>query len=349
MATLLKAKTFKAEFIRAGTVKYDDETILIREENLDKIAKNFEGSATIIEHGFVTDGNIDDLKVGVCGKLNPNSSNGFRVIDIIIDDDRGLQAINSGMTVSCSFMATETREGGTYNNVPYDREIINANGLHMALVNEPRYEEAIIMENSKSTKKDSGISNLIGAAMFKFFNNSKKEKEMDLEKTNIIIEGKSFKASEVFDNSKEGLVFKSNLFDNTKEEEEEDKDKKDNESEKKAEEKKEKKVEKKEEDKDNKANEADDKKEKKDNETETFKLLNGEMKTSKELVVMANKMIKDNEKEEEEEKEDKPKNNSKAPLKEAEDKQISSYNNEVIKKNSYVSIEESRNLGKELF
>ena len=342
MTSLTKAKLFIGEFLRAGTVKYEDEVILIREENLDRIVKNFEGSPVIIGHEYVTNDNIDEIKVGTCGKVHLGGQLGFRAIDMIIDDDKGLQAINSGMSISCSLKPTETREGGTYNNVPYDREVINAEGLHMALVEDPRYEEAAIYSNSKSSDKEAKDNNLIKAAMFKIFNNSKKS-DMDLENTNILINGESFKASDILENSKDGLVLKTDLLNNEKKEEEKE-EKKDNEKEEEKEEKesKDNEAEKEEEKKDNEKEEEE--KEEKNNASDTFKLSNGEEKTSKQLVEMANELVKMKEK-----KDEKEKNNSKLPLKEALDNAIKSASNEEVKESSYVSCKRSADLGSKLF
>ncbi len=324
MTTLTKGKTFKAQFIRAGVVKYDDETILVREENLHMIANSFEGVPVIVGHEFITENNVDDLKVGICGKANLGGGfNGFKDIDIIIDDDRGLQAINAGFSVSCSLKPTKTLGSGTYNNVPYDREVTEAQGLHMALVEEPRYEEAVIFENSKSSKDKEKDNNIIKASMFKLFNNSKKNKEMDLENTNILIGEKTFKASEVLENSKDGksLILKSDIFNNEGDKDKEDKDKKDNQGEKG--EKGEKDKAKGESDKADKSsestksdkakdNEHDDDDDKKDNtgdhKGKMFKV-NGKDRTEDEVLRMAAAFDKkDNEKEED--KEEKSKDNS---------------------------------------
>ncbi len=45
-------------------------------------------------------------------------------------------------------------EGGTENNIPYDREFTKLNFVHLALVDNPRYERANIVFNSKDEKDD---------------------------------------------------------------------------------------------------------------------------------------------------------------------------------------------------
>ena len=360
MATLTKGKTFGAEFIRAGVVKYDNEVILIREENLDRIAQAFEGVPIIIGHEIITEDNVDNLKVGIAGKTgNTPIYNGFRTIDIIIDNDEGLQAINGGAKVSWSGRAAKTLDGGTYNNVPYDREIVEIEGLHIGLVDDPRYEEATIYENSKSSDKEDD-NNLIKAAMFNIFNNSKKEKDMDLENTKILVNGETFQASDLFDNSKDGLVLKTNVLDNEKEDKKDDEDKKDNEkkedekdmkdnqSEKEAEDEAEKKEKAKRNESEDK--EEEDKKDEKDNVSETYKMANGEEKTMKEVLEMANKFLKMSEKKNEEKKEDKEKakDNSKKPIGDALNNSISSYG-EKKKESGYIPSDKGQELGSKLF
>jgi hypothetical protein len=350
MSSLLKGRTFKAEIIRAGTVKYDNETILIREENLDKIVKAFEGVPAIIGHESIDESNIDTLKVGRSGKSGMGV-NGFRNIDMIIDDDRGIQAINNGAKVSWSGKPIKTLEGGTYNNVPYDREIVEVEGLHIGLVDDPRYEEAAIYENSKSSKNDDKDDNqIIKSAMFNLFNNSKNNKEMDLENLNIMVGEESFKASDLLENSKEGLRLKTEILENEKDKEEEKKEEpKENEKE---EEKEEPKDNEKEEKKEDEESEKPKDNEKKDDE-DMYELSNGDKKSMKSIIEMANKYMdmkaKDNEKEEDEEKKkDKTMNNSKTPIKDAIVKADSSPHKEG-KASNYVSLDKGLELGKELF
>lgn len=58
--------------------------------------------------------------------------------------------IKKGWNVSCSYDYTKSAEGGTENNIPYDIEFLDGEFTHLAIVNNPRYERANIVFNSKT-------------------------------------------------------------------------------------------------------------------------------------------------------------------------------------------------------
>ena len=60
-------------------------------------------------------------------------------------------------SVSCSYdFLEQDDEGGTENNIPYDREFTKLNFVHLALVDNPRYERANIVFNSKTVVQNGG-------------------------------------------------------------------------------------------------------------------------------------------------------------------------------------------------
>ena len=59
---------------------------------------------------------------------------------------------DKGWSVSCSYdVKTADDKGGTENNIKYDMEFLDGVFTHLALVNNPRYERANIVLNSKDT------------------------------------------------------------------------------------------------------------------------------------------------------------------------------------------------------
>lgn len=69
-----------------------------------------------------------------------------------IDDKTAENLIeNKGWSVSCSYdVLLADDEGGTENNIKYDMEFLDGEFTHLALVNNPRYERANIVFNSKT-------------------------------------------------------------------------------------------------------------------------------------------------------------------------------------------------------
>ena len=64
---------------------------------------------------------------------------------IIIVSDKGHDAVGKGWAVSNAYVPDNFAGSGEWHNIPYDREITDAHYTHLAIVANPRYEEALIM------------------------------------------------------------------------------------------------------------------------------------------------------------------------------------------------------------
>jgi len=188
----LKAKTYQCRFLEAGVVRYENETVLIRPENVMKIAETFKGIPVCVDHKDLTLSNVDDHKVGLITREIWRDADGWANCSFLIDNKKGVGVIEEGYSVSCAYIPTEFAPGGIYHNIPYDREILAGQGVHLALVANPRYEAATIIENSKEKK-----------TMFKIFKN--KREEVSLENAVIEVDGEEVtleNAIAAFKNSK---------------------------------------------------------------------------------------------------------------------------------------------------
>jgi len=178
----LRAETFKARFLEAAVVEYNDERVLIKPENLMKMALKFKGAKVIIDHKDVTAENANEI-VGYINNIWIGDD-GWAWCDFTVNDAEAINLINRGYSVSCCYVAVTSGNGGTKNAVPYNREVVdieeNDEVTHLAIVENPRYEDAIILKNSIKNKMKN---------IFKF--TSKKEtkensvKELDLENSFI--------------------------------------------------------------------------------------------------------------------------------------------------------------------
>ena len=142
----LKAQSFKARFLEKGVVKYEDEMVLIKPENLMAIARDFKGAHVIIDHVDIGESNSDQI-VGYITNVWFNEEDGWVWCDFTVNSEEAINLINSGYSVSCAYVP-EYSNGGCYHNIPYDREIIGGKAIHLAIVENPRYEDAIILKNS---------------------------------------------------------------------------------------------------------------------------------------------------------------------------------------------------------
>lgn len=149
-----KGKKFTSRFIQPGLVGYPNQfgTVLVKKETLDDSLKTIIGAPVIINHTKVTEVNADELRVGVISNAWYDDKDGWYWCDGVIWDETAQNLItDKKWSVSCSYdCLQEDNEGGTENNIPYDREFTKLNFVHLALVNNPRYERANIVFNSKT-------------------------------------------------------------------------------------------------------------------------------------------------------------------------------------------------------
>lgn len=123
---------------------------LIRKETLDKFIDTFVGKPVVINHK--SDITEDDI-VGKVLNVWFNADDGWYWCDGIITDETAINLIqNKGWSVSCSYSYTQSAEGGTENNIPYDIEFLDGEFEHLAIVENPRYERANIVFNNKKVE-----------------------------------------------------------------------------------------------------------------------------------------------------------------------------------------------------
>ena len=110
------------------------------------------GVPVIINHKDLTSDNVDDERVGVVNSVWYDEKDGWYWCDGIIWDKTAQNLItDKNWSVSCSYdVKTADNKGGSENNIKYDMEFLDGVFTHLALVNNPRYERANIVFNSKT-------------------------------------------------------------------------------------------------------------------------------------------------------------------------------------------------------
>ena len=149
-----RGRHFVSRFIEPGLVSYDKAGVLkVSKETLDKFVQSLVGCPVIIRHQKVSNDNVEDLRCGVVSGVNYNTADGWFWCEGIIWDAEAIQKIEQGWSVSCTYIMTEsTGEDGEWHNMSYDDELLNGVFEHLAIVPNPRYEEATILLNSKEDK-----------------------------------------------------------------------------------------------------------------------------------------------------------------------------------------------------
>ncbi len=110
------------------------------------------GVPVIINHKDITAENANSERVGVVSNVWFDDKDGWYWCDGVIWDETAQNLItDKGWSVSCSYdVKLADDAGGTENNIPYDIEFLDGVFTHLAIVDNPRYERANIVFNSKT-------------------------------------------------------------------------------------------------------------------------------------------------------------------------------------------------------
>lgn len=153
-ATGQEGRPFKSRFLQAGLVKYDFGVCLLKKETIDKFVNTFLENPVIINH-------LDDIESDdVCGTVQNvwfSAEDGWYWCSGILTNPKAIELIENGYNVSCQYRITEyadNDEGKLHNANPYDKEILDGVFEHLAIVENPRYEDAFIAVNAYIAKNN---------------------------------------------------------------------------------------------------------------------------------------------------------------------------------------------------
>jgi hypothetical protein len=165
MSELAVGKVIKMACMRAGLVKYSNETILVGKAALEQLAPTMMGVPVVLDHpnDKITDANIGSLPVvGRVADMHWDEEEGVWLAHFVVDDEAAVKLLESGYGVSTAWYGLKYGAGGTYNNIVFDRELLEGKYEHLAIVSQPRYEMAVdpIFMNSKDGQNDR-VNNII--------------------------------------------------------------------------------------------------------------------------------------------------------------------------------------------
>jgi len=175
-------KFYYSRHMTAGLCGYDDETILVDVEAMKKLGETFNGKPIYIQHQDV---DLDTMKQEAVGYVTDTfyDLDGWLWSKIMITDDAGHDVIAKGWAVSNAYIPSEWGAGGMKNNLPYDREVLNGDFTHLALVPNPRYEDAKIYTPESYQARNTQLLNSLAHSKteetkgfkMKFFKTKKEE------------------------------------------------------------------------------------------------------------------------------------------------------------------------------
>lgn len=154
-----KGRFFRARFLQPGLVKYSFGVCLLTKETIDKFVYKFVGCPVVIDHKDVTDESAKDMRVGVISKVDFDPFDAWYWCEGVIFDQEAIDLVNNGYNVSCQYEITQYATNDKeelHNGNPYDKEILDGAPEHLAIVKNPRYENAMIAVNAidVSNEKD---------------------------------------------------------------------------------------------------------------------------------------------------------------------------------------------------
>lgn len=144
-------KTYKVVgFLEPGVVRFGDKGLMIyiSKEAIERYSYRLKGKPITIGHiEGITEENAQEVSVGdvaVC----PNPGECI----VTINNEEADQRISNGERFSCCWVPIKWGPAGTWHNVPYDRELVEMDFTHLAIVPDPRYENVEVFMNSKEYK-----------------------------------------------------------------------------------------------------------------------------------------------------------------------------------------------------
>lgn len=194
------AKIFYGMHFEPGTAEYLSPDaapykILITEEVIRVMNPTYSGKPVYVDHVDSVDlKNVETEAAGWVVESFFNKYDGKTWAKFIIVSDKGFEAIRNGWKLSNSYIPRSMGPGGVWHGMDYEKEILAAEFEHLAIVQNPRYEESIILDpeqfrdyniakeaellkiaNSKTKKGE------IQMGKFNFFKREKIENAIDLE------------------------------------------------------------------------------------------------------------------------------------------------------------------------
>ncbi len=168
----------------ANTVKSDN--LFIDTDVMKKSAPSFAGKPVFVHHKTnVPINDIEDIADGYVIECFYNELDGWLWAKMIITSDEGQQAIARGWSVSNAYIPKTWEGKGQHLSLDYDRKISNYEFTHLAIVPNPRYEQADVYTPEEfkayNTQKRNELEELHNSKIenrepaMKFFRNKQEE------------------------------------------------------------------------------------------------------------------------------------------------------------------------------
>lgn len=161
----------------AQYAEHDNERIYVPESVCKKMDPSFKGRPVYVNH--VDQVNLQNLQAEADGYVIQsffNEYDGRHWVKFIVVSDEGDEAIRKGWKLSNAYAPNFGGGSGECHGVPYDREVVDGEYEHLAIVQNPRYQESMVLTEDQFKKYNEAKK----AEMTRLANSKKETPKMGL-------------------------------------------------------------------------------------------------------------------------------------------------------------------------
>ena len=201
-------RRYFAKHMIQGVAGYKDFNLYASNEAIKNMEKSFEGKPLVVDHQDIDHDNLKNQMDGIVVKSFYNKWDGWHWVELLAITDEAVDAIeNKGWKVSNCYTPRVLDTDGTYLNIAYDQVLEGGEYDHLALVENPRYEDSIVLtaeafkayneQKERQFISNSKVKKPKGKKMFEFFKKVKIENDLNPEELIVKLEnGKEISISE---------------------------------------------------------------------------------------------------------------------------------------------------------
>ena len=221
----IEPKRYRARFIEPGVISYDDigmGLVMVGRDALDRMRPSFVGMPVFnFVHKEVEADEAFDFEnatketaaVGIISSVG-TGDDGWDWADMMIwDEETQVNIDEKGFTVSCAYDTLESGPPGKHNGIEFGEEVLNGKYVHMAIVDNPRYEGSTVVRNAKP-KGVSTMAQKVTKKGWSIFVKRNSEPTDEEKKNSEVAEAAAKKAEEAKgkENADEGLQLEEGAY-----------------------------------------------------------------------------------------------------------------------------------------
>jgi hypothetical protein len=197
-----KANVFYGLHFCPGVAQYDEPgkesfKVFLNQNTIKEMNETFAGRPVYVDHVDEVDLTDKNEIDGWVTESFYNAVDGMTWCKFIAVSDRALERIKQGWKLSNAYIPKGYGAGGMWNGVPYEKEITSGEFEHLAIVQNPRYAESVILTPEAFKKycddKRSELAKIANSkkqgvqGMLKLWNRKPVENSADLENMSVTL------------------------------------------------------------------------------------------------------------------------------------------------------------------